>query len=116
MQGWWSAARPLGEASFEARTAAGTIRFDNDAAHAILRALENGPQPLSAVPDIGEADLFNALDALFMAGEVVPADPPADVPLAAATHAALLRLDAATINGAVSSHGVIGIPRGSLRP
>lgn len=115
MQGWWSAARPLGEASFEARTAAGTIRFDNDAAHAILRALENGPQPLTAVADIGEADLFNALDALFMAGEVVPVDPPADVPLTAATHAALLRLDAATINGAVSRHGVVGIPRGSLR-
>ena len=115
MRGWWSATHPAGEASFEAQTAAGTIRFDNDAARAILGTLENGPQPLTSVAGIGQADLFNALDALFMAGEVAPADPPAAVPLAAATHAALLRQDAGTVNGAVSPHGVVGIPRGSLR-
>jgi len=114
MHGWWSAVRPAEEACFEARTAAGTIRFDNDAARAIVKTLANGPQPLTVVPDIGQADLFNALDALVMAGEIVPADPPADVPLAAATHAALLRRDASTINGAVSRHGVTGIARGSL--
>lgn len=114
LKGWWSAVRPAEEACFEARTAAGTIRFDNDAARAIVNTLENGPQPLTRVAGIGRADLFNALDALVMAGEVAPADPPAHVPLAAATHAALLRLDAGMINGAVSRHGAVGIARGAL--
>lgn len=115
LQGWWSAVRAPDEVCFEARTAAGTIRFDNDAARAIVKALENGPRPLTSVTGIGQADLLNALDALFMAGEVAPADPPADVPLAAATHAVLIDLDASMINGAVSRHGAIGIARGSLR-
>ena len=114
IHGWWSAARPRGEAAFEARTAAGTIRFDNAAARAILDTLEPGPAPLTAVPGIGRADLFNALDALFMAGEVIPVDPPADAPLAEATHAALRGGGAAMVNGAVSPHGVVTIARGSL--
>ncbi|WP_432767573.1 MAG: methyltransferase domain-containing protein [Sphingopyxis sp.] len=114
LAGWWAATQPADAVHFEARTSAGTIRFDNDAARAIVRALAGGPQPLGAIEGIGSADLFNAIDALFMAGAVVPVDPPADVPLAAATHAALLAMGAGAVNGCVGRHGVARIARGAL--
>ncbi len=114
MPGWWAATKPAGEARFEARTAAGTMGFDNAAAHAILATLADGPQPLSVVQGLGSADLLNAIDALFMAGEVIAVDPPASVPHASAVNAAIQAAGVgATVNGAITRHGAIERVRGS---
>jgi len=105
--GWWMATQPIDSMTFEARTAAGVITFDNAAAHAIVEALASGPKRMADIADFCRADLFNALDALFMAGQVCPVDSPSDAPLAGRTHSALVQHGAASIGGAASNFGAI---------
>lgn len=76
-------AEPPGNWSLTARTPAGSLSFDNEAARAIAAALERGSATpgaiaaASAEQGITEADVLNTLDALLAAGRCLPADPPA---------------------------------------
>ncbi len=116
MAGWWASFIAADTASFEARTAAGTIRFGNEAARAIMARLESGPAPLMSVEGLAAADLLNTVDALFMAGLVCPVDPPSEVPLAKAMNQAICRMDAEgmAMNGLVGRHGAVGVDRGQI--
>ena len=112
----WATGTTAYDVSFELRTPAGTIRFANDAARAILNALQDGPLPLAAVPGIGEADLLNTIDALWMADFVRPVLPPLDPPRGAQANAWLFATasDDAPMNGVVSRHGGVAVPRTAL--
>ena len=91
LDGWWAGMAAEADADFGCATPAGRLKFDNAAAHAILRGLEAGPQSLRALHAgcVGptEADILNAADALFIAGLIAPAEPLAETPLAAALNA-----------------------------
>lgn len=113
LDGWWAATTREAEADYSCSTRAGTLRFDNAAAHAILRALEAGPGTLRQVwEEEGSgtvADVLNAADALFMAGCIVPAEPPADTPAAAPINAELAARRAAgtTMKCEIGRHGAL---------
>lgn len=91
LDGWWAATVAESEAAYVCDTRAGRLRFDNAAAHVILKGLASGPQALRVIHARGgggtEADILNAADALFAAGHIAPAEPPADTPFAAALNA-----------------------------
>ncbi len=108
---WWASACAAADATYEARTSAGTIKFDNDAARAIMATLDEGPQPLASVAGIGAADLLNSIDALFVAAQVRPVDPPADVPLADAVNLLATGGSDTAINGRVGRHGAMAVGR-----
>jgi hypothetical protein len=116
LDGWWAATIDKDGAELSCRTPAGTLRFDNIAARAILRGLA-GPRTLGAIHRDGgcgtEADILNAADALFVAGHIQPADPPADVPLAAAVNAEIgtrTRREAG-VNALVGRHGAMTVAK-----
>ena len=114
LDGWWAATVAEAEAAYACATPAGRLRFDNAAAHTILKGLEAGPQSLRALHARGdggtEADILNAADALFTAGHIVPAEPPGDAPFAAALNAEVA--EAASRGGGVRAvvgrHGAFG--------
>ncbi len=113
LAGFWASTTAAADASYQATTQAGTIRFDNAAARAIMAQLENGPGRLSAVTGIGAADVLNAADALFVADLIVPVDPPAAVPFARQANA-LARASKTpdfSVNALVGSHGALQIRR-----
>ncbi len=112
----WATGTTAYDVSFELKTPAGTIRFANDAARAILKALQDGPRPLASVPGIADVDLLNTIDALWMADFVRPVLSPADPPLAARTNAWLFATvqDESPMNGVVSRHGGVAVPRTAL--
>jgi len=91
LDGWWAATVAEADADYGFDTRAGRLKFDNAAAHAILRGLEAGPQPLRVLHARGdagtEADILNAADALFTAGHIAPAEPPAQTPFVDALNA-----------------------------
>lgn len=70
--------RPSVEISFERSTPAGRLRFDNEAARAIVTALESGPCRLREIAHgpgaetATEADVLNSADALFATEQIVP--------------------------------------------
>jgi hypothetical protein len=110
----WASVRGNKDVIYEVRTAAGRISFGNEAARAILAHLEDGPARLKDVPDIEAADLLNTIDALHLAGLVVPLDPPAAVPHAAAANRRLAgALAGSSKNGRVGANGVVVVPNGS---
>lgn len=86
---WWRARTTPEHARWAIDTPAGRVNFDNLAARAILEVLQHGPARLEDVPGLRAPDLLNAVDALWLAELVHPAEPPADVPHAAALAAAL---------------------------
>jgi SAM-dependent methyltransferase len=111
---YWGSLRGNEDVSLETRTAAGRINFDNAAARAILACLEAGPARLRDVPGIGPADLLNTIDALQLARLVVPLDPPAGLPHAAAANRRLGRaLAGSSMNARVGANGVAVIPEDS---
>lgn len=116
LNGYWASTQAAEGTAYHTRTAAGTIRFDNDAARAIMALLEDGPAPLAAVSGLDGVDLLNTIDALFMAGLVMPLDPPAAVPAAARVNARVRAMDAAggLLNGLVGRNGLIGLARGEV--
>ena len=109
----WASLRGKSELSYEARTAAGRINFDNAAARAIMARLEAGPARLADVPDMGPADLLNTIDALHLAGLVAPLNPPAAVPHAAAANRLIgASLAGSSKNARVGANGVVVVPAG----
>ncbi len=108
---WWASTCAAADVIYEARTSAGTIKFGNDAARAIMATLDDGPQPLGNVAGIGAADLLNSIDALFVAAHVRPVDPPAEVPLAEAVNQLAKGGSETAINGRVSRHGAMAVGR-----
>ncbi len=111
MQGWLAATVTVDEANYELKTAAGTLRFDNAAARAILAALANGPKRLCDCADYGSADMLNAADALLAAGLILPADPPQALSSAAdALNAAIVeRRKRPDIAARIGLHGVVRV-------
>lgn len=89
LDGWWALQRPAAEAAFETKSAAGTLRFDNDAARAIVAALDTGPGVLRGTAGLSAADILNTVDALFFADLIRPAEPPASTPAALAVNRAV---------------------------
>ena len=117
----WATGSTAYDASFTLQTAAGTLRFANDAARRILHGLQHGPATLAAIQaDRGQllssVDLLNTADALWMADLIRPVEPATDVASAAATNAALWATaqDATPMNGLVGRHGAVAVPRTSM--
>ncbi len=117
----WATGTTAYDASFKLQTAAGTIRFANDAARSILHGLQNGPATLTTIQaaarqPLGAVDLLNTTDALWMADLIRPVEPATDVPSAAATNAALWATanDAAPMNGLVGRYGGVAVPRTTM--
>ena len=113
LQDWWRARAVPEHARWAIDTPAGRVNFDNRAARAILDTLQAGPARLADVPGLRAPDLLNAIDALWLADLVQPAEPPADVPHAAALETALADGAAggvATMSVVVSRHGAFMPP------
>lgn len=108
LDSWWAAASSEDQAEYACKTAAGTLKFDNDAARAIMAALQSGPATLRCIHIGGqagdEADLLDGADALFVAGWIVPAGPASASPGAVAVNAHVGR-EAAAIGALAGSHG-----------
>lgn len=80
MSAWFAARTDADAAEYGLDTPAGRLKFDNAAARAILRGLQNGPKPLGALDIPGtRADCLNAVDALFAATLIEPVDPPTKI-------------------------------------
>jgi len=106
----WTGNARADTAAYAFTTAMGRIAFDNPAARAILRHLEAGPDTLDAITEVSAADLLNTLDALWLAGLVTPAEPPAVVPLAERTNQIVAAATAAAPLGlAVGAHGIVAV-------
>lgn len=104
----WARPLPASAVAFETHTKMGRIRFDNAAARAILGHLDAGADRLDRIAGVDAADLLNTLDALWLAGLVVPAEPAAAVPLARSTDRAVTAMTAAMPLGVtVTPHGVL---------
>jgi SAM-dependent methyltransferase len=80
LHSWWGLMESdASEIGMTSSTLAGEINFDNAAAYAILKTLENSPQTLAQVvaqSGLDAVDIFNSVDALFMANRIVPLDAP----------------------------------------
>lgn len=100
----WRALCRADAARYELPTRIGRIRFDSLPARVILRHLEGRPRPLSTISGIDPADLIDALDALWVADLVEPAEPPAVVPHAAPANQAI---------GAAGGAGLIPLRAGA---
>lgn len=115
LDGWWAGAVSEADADYACATPAGRLKFDNAAAHAILAGLEAGPQSLRALHARGgggaEADILNTADALFTAGHIAPAEPPADAPLAGALNAEIAEAAArgTGVRALAGRHGAFGV-------
>lgn len=109
LDSWWVATVGEAAADYSCKTPAGRIRFDNEAAHAILAGLVAGPRTLRAIHDRGgagtAADVLNAADALFVAGHILPVDPPGEAPAATAFNAEAA--GRAGFGARVGAHGVV---------
>lgn len=113
LEGWWTASLAPADVEWETTTPAGTLRFDNAAARAIMARLENGPARLSDVSGVSEADLLNTADALMVAQLIRPAEPPVDCPMASALHEKIQSVPG--MNGLAGRCGAVAVPRGSIR-
>lgn len=107
----WGTGGSTERESFECSTPAGTLRFDNIAARAILSCLQDGPRPLSDVPDLAPVDLLETIDALWMADVVRPLASFAELPFGAATNRAVFAsaTEGEPMNGVVGRHGAIPV-------
>jgi SAM-dependent methyltransferase len=116
LDGWWAANVTEADATYACDTPAGRLKFDNLAARAILQALASGPQALRAVHAGGgagtQADILNAADALFLAGHIAPAEPPAATPFAEALNADVARTAAqgGGVKALAGRHGAFAMP------
>ena len=111
--GYWAARCGHNEAVWAHVTPAGTIRFDNEAARAIMAGLQDGPAPLRGMGGLADVDLLNTADALLIADLIRPAEPPCDAPRAAAANA-VIRAEAEaghTLNGLAGRNGPVPVPR-----
>ena len=121
MDGYWMLKKDADMIDYSASTPAGTIRFDNVAARAIVRHLNHGPARLS---DIGNpnaewprADILNAIDALFVANLVIPVDTPdrtMDMKRIEAINSALNMSTGGAINAALTPYGPVNMPTASI--
>jgi hypothetical protein len=125
LSGWWALRAAPEAAILETATAAGILRFDNQAARSILAALAEGPAPLERAWEHGftgtAGDLLNAIDALFVSGQACPAEPPRSVPAAHALNRAVADSAAGTTicalagrNGVMPAPAALVAPIGSL--
>ena len=105
---WIMPPAPGGITQYSTSTPAGVVSFDNAAARAIMALLADGPASLADLPALTEGDRLNSIDALFMAGIVIPCDP-ADDPQAATRLNNMLAGQDFPINALSGRHGAIGI-------
>lgn len=103
---WWTLAALPEDIKYRMTTPAGDISFDNDAARSIVHRLEPGPGQLSTINAFTAADLLNSIDAMYMAGLAIPADPPGD-PATATRFNAVLTARGRPVNAVASAHGAI---------
>ncbi|MEM7746228.1 MAG: methyltransferase regulatory domain-containing protein [Pseudomonadota bacterium] len=90
----WFRARKDADAALAGRTTAGSIRFDNPAARALLEALQGGPQMLATLAEdlrLGLPDVLNAADCLVLGRIAEPCAPLAGDMAAVAFNARLSR-------------------------
>jgi SAM-dependent methyltransferase len=120
LDSWWAATADEAEADYTLQTPAGTLRFDNAAAHAILHGLARGPNTLRSIHATGAAgtaaDVLNASDALFAGGHIIPAEPAAGTPRAAPVNAEIAaRIGAGAHLGVqVGPHGALALPSATV--
>lgn len=106
---YWSATVTEATADYQCEGPAGMLKFNNDAAHAIFRHLEAGPGTLEPLRALGEANLLNTLDVLFLSGQLRPAEPIAQVPCASLFNELVLASfgDGLALNAFAGRHGVV---------
>lgn len=120
MNGYWAAKGPKADAEFTAKSPAGTLKFDNAAAHHILDHLESGPASLNAISNAGApgttADILNTIDSLFFAALIEPVDLPEPGGAAEQVNNWLVHMEAGDtkMNALLTSHGPVSVPRGSV--
>lgn len=80
LDGYWLLKRDPERIDYTLETPAGTLRFDNIAARHIVSELNGAAKKLSDIAgrsgECTDADILNAVDALFAAGHIVPGSPP----------------------------------------
>ena len=94
--------------AYEVQLRAGLLRFDNEAARAIVAAASTGPIRLAdvAIPVSGNrADILNAADLLLAAQQAHPVDPPTGRPGADRVNDELARRGS---GGRLDLHGPVG--------
>ena len=118
LDGWWAATRPAARVQYELVTPERTIRCDTPAGRALVSALKARPQRLSAIATGAtfDQDLLDAVDLLWITGQVVPCDPPADP--AAATRFNYLNAAAAKtgapLPALVGRHGIMPVDHDTI--
>lgn len=120
MGGYWAAIGPKADVKFSARSPAGTLKFDNAAAHHILDHLESGPASLNAVYESNapgtKADILNTIDSLFFAALIEPVDPPqSDLPMER-VNGRLARMEdsGSPMNAMLTPYGPVSVAEGKI--
>ena len=120
LAGCWMATALQDEIAYSASTPAGTIRFDNAAARAIMNRLDQGPATFgdiaAAHPGMTPADVLNAGDALFVAGRIAPAGRRDDEIAVGEVNRWIVDTDGggAKINALLTPHGPVAAPQADL--
>lgn len=120
LDGYWRATGSSATAEFSTKTAAGTLRFDNKSARAILERLDHGPATLREIHEQGEAgtaaDILNVADVLFIANRIEPVDYLQSAAKTKEINAWLSDREkkGSMINAIVAPHGPISVPRGEI--
>ena len=120
MDGYWAALTPKSQAKFSARSPAGTLKFDNAAAHHILDHLEFGPASLNAIYDAKapgtRADILNTIDSLFFAAQIEPVDPPQSGGAVEQLNAwlAALEQNGSPMNAMLTPYGPMSVAEGKI--
>lgn len=107
---FWYAPLPAGQVRYQSSTPAGTIRFDNEAARAIIRLMQHRPVRLRDLKGWATADLLDSLDALFMSRQAAPLDPPVEIAADTINRRVLDFLGGDSRAGVVTPYGVIQAP------
>jgi SAM-dependent methyltransferase len=113
MNQWWALANiKTDTVSLTGETPAGEVHFDNEAARQILEALERGPRCLQDVVLAGKlsrADILNTIDAMWVAGRIMPVNRPflSDCADRANAVVAALGID---VNGRATIYGAMPSP------
>lgn len=117
MAAWFAARIDADAAAYGLDTPAGRLKFDNAAARAIMRGLQDGPKPIAALEVPGtRADCLNAVDALLAATLIEPVDPPAKIDADALNAWTVERFAAgvATVSAQATPFGVRRLDRGLM--
>lgn len=120
LDGYWRATGSSAKAEYTKKTAAGTLRFDNKSAHAVLERLDGGPATLREIYDQEQAgtaaDILNVADVLFVANLIEPADSSNEQPSISRFNKWMIDGDekSSSINAMATPSGAVSVPPGEF--